>query len=73
VLIYLNKDWKEGDGGELKVSNEEGGFTVEPIAKRMLLFKSDVVEHEVLLTNVPRYSLSGWLLHQPASLGSLLS
>lgn len=73
VLIYLNKGWKKGDGGELKVSNEEGGFTVEPIAKRMLLFKSDVVEHEVLLTNVARYSLSGWLLHQPATLGSLLS
>ena len=73
VLIYLNKDWKKGDGGELKISNEEGGFLVEPIAKRMLLFKSDVVEHEVLLTNVPRYSLSGWLLHQPATLGGLLN
>lgn len=73
VLIYLNKDWKKGDGGELKISNEEGGFLVEPIAKRMLLFKSDVVEHEVLLTSVPRYSLSGWLLRQPATLGGLLS
>ncbi|MFY0683143.1 MAG: 2OG-Fe(II) oxygenase [Balneola sp.] len=73
VLIYLNKDWKNGDGGELKISNEEGGFLVEPIAKRMLLFKSDVVEHEVLLTSVPRYSLSGWLLRQPATLGGLLS
>lgn len=72
VLIYLNKDWKKGNGGELKVYNDDGSFLVEPIAKRLLLFKSDVIEHEVLPTKVPRYSLSGWLLHQPAMLGSLL-
>lgn len=72
VLIYLNKDWEKGNGGELKIYNKEGNILVEPIAKRLLLFKSDVIEHEVLHTEVPRYSLSGWLLHQPATLGSLL-
>ena len=71
VLIYLNKDWKKGDGGELKIYRDEGNLLIEPLAKRLLLFKSDLIEHEVLKTNVPRYSLTGWLLHQPASLGYL--
>jgi SM-20-related protein len=71
VLIYLNQNWKKGDGGELKIYKNEKNILVEPIAKRLLLFKSDVVEHEVLTTKVPRYSLTGWLLHQPATVGYL--
>jgi len=72
VLIYLNENWKKGDGGELVIYKEGQEIVVEPIAKRLLLFKSDVIEHEVLKTNVPRYSLTGWLLHQPASVGYLI-
>jgi SM-20-related protein len=72
VLIYLNENWKQGDGGELVIYKEDQEIIVEPIAKRLLLFKSDVIEHEVLTTNVPRYSLTGWLLHQPASVGYLI-
>jgi len=71
VLIYLNQNWKKGDGGELKIYKDDKEILVEPIAKRLLLFKSDVVEHEVLTTKVPRYSLTGWLLHQPATVGYL--
>lgn len=71
VLIYLNEHWKKGDGGELKIYKDGGEILVEPIAKRLLLFKSDVIEHEVLTTNVPRYSLTGWLLHQPSTIGYL--
>ncbi|WP_290877583.1 2OG-Fe(II) oxygenase [Gracilimonas sp.] len=72
VLIYLNKNWKKGDGGELVIFKDGQEIMVEPIAKRLLVFKSDVIEHEVLTTNVPRYSLTGWLLHQPAGVGSIL-
>lgn len=71
VLIYLNENWKKGDGGELKIYRDNGDILVEPIAKRLLLFKSDSVEHEVLTTNVTRYSLTGWLLRQPSSVGYL--
>lgn len=71
VLIYLNEHWKKGDGGELKIYKDSKEVLVEPIAKRLLLFKSDIVEHEVLRTNVPRYSLTGWLLHQPETVGYL--
>tara|TARA_R110000868_G_scaffold306734_1_gene567991 strand:- start:24816 stop:25448 length:633 start_codon:yes stop_codon:yes gene_type:complete len=73
ILIYQNDAWKKGDGGELRIFKEgEESVLVEPVARRLLLFKSDSVEHEVLTTNVTRYSLTGWLLRQPASLGYLL-
>ena len=71
VLLYLNKNWKKGDGGELVIYKDGQKIVVEPMAKRLLLFKSDTIEHEVLKTNVPRYSLTGWLLHQPAGIGYL--
>jgi SM-20-related protein len=71
VLIYLNRNWKDGDGGELKMYVENETYLVKPVAKRLLLFKSGSIEHEVLKTNVPRYSLTGWLLHQPSGLGYL--
>jgi len=72
VLIYLNKSWQKGDGGELVIYKDEQEIIIEPIGKRLLLFKSDTIEHEVLTTNIQRYSLTGWLLHQPASVGYLL-
>lgn len=72
VLIYLNKNWKPGDGGELVIYKEGKEIMIEPIARRLLLFKSDTIEHEVLTTNIPRYSLTGWLLHQPSGVGYLL-
>ena len=72
MIIYLNEGWKAGDGGELKLYLENEEKLVEPIAKRIVLFKSDVLPHEVLTTNVGRYSLTGWLLKNPADLGFLL-
>jgi SM-20-related protein len=71
VLLYLNEGWKKGDGGELVIYQEDKEILVEPVARRLLLFKSDTIEHEVLTTNVPRYSLTGWLLRQPRSVGYL--
>jgi SM-20-related protein len=72
VLIYLNNNWQKGDGGELMIYKDGEEIEVEPIAKRLLLFKSDVIEHEVLTTNVPRYSLTGWLLHKPSGAGYII-
>ena len=74
MVLYLNENWKPGDGGELKIFRPDGNDVLcEPHARRCIIFKSDVVEHEVLLTHTDRYSLTGWLLYQPASLGYLLS
>ncbi|WP_421976555.1 2OG-Fe(II) oxygenase [Roseivirga seohaensis] len=73
VIIYLNVGWKSGDGGELKVFKENGDeLLVEPLAGRCVMFKSDTVPHEVMKTQVNRYSLTGWLLYQPSTLGYLL-
>ena len=73
VLIYLNENWRPGDGGELKIYQADGNeLLVQPIAKRLVMFKSDTVEHEVMTTKKPRKSLTGWLLHKPASLNNLL-
>jgi SM-20-related protein len=71
VVIYLNEHWKVGDGGELQIYLESGDVTVQPKARRCVLFKSADVEHEVLTTNVGRDSLTGWLLYKPAGLGLL--
>jgi len=72
VVIYLNDNWQPGDGGELKIFQpEDREVRVEPIARRCVMFKSDVVEHEVAETRVSRYSLTGWLLYNPPGLGYL--
>ena len=68
VILYLNKNWKEGDGGELKLYLENKEKVIAPVAKRLVLMRSDQVEHEVLETHVDRYSLTGWLLYQPPGL-----
>jgi SM-20-related protein len=73
IIIYLNEAWTKGDGGELKVYNVDGDSSLlEPIGNRCVIFRSDTLEHEVLLTNKSRYSLTGWMLYQPPSVGYLL-
>jgi len=69
MIIYLNENWQHGDGGELKIypeGNEEK--IIQPIENRCILFRSDVLYHEVLPTNKPRKSVTGWMLYQPSPL-----
>jgi len=74
VVIYLNVDWQNGDGGELEIFEKDGsGFLVEPLGARCVLFKSAVVPHAVHRANKSRYSLTGWLLHKPHGLGPILA
>lgn len=61
IIIYLNEDWKQGDGGELVLYREEGDVKIAPQMGTMVFFDSAVLSHEVLETHVPRYSLTGWL------------
>lgn len=73
VVIYLNEGWQKGDGGELEVFRNDGPSVVlEPLAKRCVMFKSADVPHAVLEASKSRYSLTGWLLYQPAALGKFL-
>lgn len=66
MIIYLNENWKHGDGGELKIYPEgKEDKIIEPIENRCILFRSDILYHEVLPTNKPRKSITGWMLYQP--------
>lgn len=63
-LLYLNDDWTQADGGQLRVYHpgDETQFTdVIPINGRFVCFKSGSVYHEVLPSNRERFSLTGWL------------
>lgn len=72
-VLYLNVDWQKGDGGELEIYTKDGStVVVEPIQARCVMFKSADVPHGVLLSNKDRFSLTGWLLQQPAPLGQFL-
>lgn len=74
LIIYLNEKWKPGDGGELRIFRQGASdIIVEPVARRAVIFKSNIVEHEVLMAHKSRFSLTGWLLYQPTSVGYLLT
>ena len=74
VVFYLNEFWKPEHGGELRLHESDGTYQdVAPLPGRMILFKSEAVPHEVMLSNASRYSITGWLLHHPPGLGYLLA
>ena len=68
VIYYLNESWEIGDGGELVIYIKEDGIekaiSIAPIAGRMVCFKSELLEHEVLETFKDRYSVTGWFLNK---------
>jgi SM-20-related protein len=60
TVLYLNRNWKAADGGELVLYPERGNaVTIEPTAGRLVLFES-ILPHEVLLSHSNRYSITGW-------------
>jgi SM-20-related protein len=75
-IFYLNLHWQKGDGGELRMyisdNGEEKAIEIEPIGGRIVMFKSDEFEHEVLPTQKERYSITGWFLKVERSLSFLL-
>lgn len=66
-VLYLNTNWQKGDGGELALYLDGEQNIIEPLAGRLLLFRSEL-EHEVLLAHKPRYSITGWMLDKDMSL-----
>lgn len=68
-LCYLNPGWSVEDGGLLRLflPTPEGGerpLDIVPTAGRLVCFRSELLEHEVLECRRPRYSLTGWMLDQ---------
>ena len=62
IITYLNKNWKEAEGGQLRMYVDNQFKDVFPVAGRMVCFRSDLLEHEVLPATRERLSLTGWLL-----------
>jgi SM-20-related protein len=61
MIMYLNTDWLAKDGGELCVYHADYLQTIAPENGKCVFFKSSEMEHEVLITNAPRLSITGWL------------
>ena len=62
TVYYLNDEWKESDGGELVVYDEDNKFLakVMPKANTLVVFMSEKFPHEVLPAKRKRYSIAGW-------------
>jgi len=63
VVTYLNRDWRDGDGGELVIFARDScqvAATVQPRAGTMVLFLSEEIPHEVLPSRNDRVSIAGW-------------
>ena len=61
MISYLNNNWQQNDGGELLIHHSDQHQKITPTQGKTVFFKSDELEHEVLLTNERRMSITGWL------------
>ena len=66
-VLYLNDNWQEDEGGELRLHLNEAAsnnaskyIDILPIAGRLVLFLSADFWHEVLPATRNRISLTGW-------------
>ncbi|KAL3793119.1 hypothetical protein HJC23_005621 [Cyclotella cryptica] len=73
LLLYLNREgWSpQSDAGQLRVHLDGGGdevpegvnpnfVDVDPFGGTLVLFKSELIPHEVLDTNSERFAVVGW-------------
>jgi len=63
-ILYLNDDWKDQDGGQLRMYLDKNDTTrfidVNPQAGTMVVFLSSDFLHEVLPAKRERISITGW-------------
>lgn len=64
TVLYLNHDWREGDGGELRVytngADLDAWIDIPPAAGLLVTFLAEEVYHEVRPAMTDRYSVTGW-------------
>lgn len=66
MVCYLNdQNWQPEYGGELVIYTNENGMEVPksiyPFPGRMVIFESQILEHEVKPVKTERLSITGWL------------
>lgn len=71
VICYLNNQWTDEHGGQLRMYLPDGTRDILPVAGRLVCFRSDQIEHEVLPATRERLSLTGWILDQHSELRHL--
>ena len=60
-VLYLNENWKEEDGGALRIYQRDGStYDILPQLGRLAVFLSEM-EHEVRTTHRSRNSITGWM------------
>lgn len=60
-VLYLNADWRAGDGGALRIHLPDGATRdVAPRGGRAVFFLSAEFEHEVLPATRERLSIAAW-------------
>ena len=64
VICYLNKEWEVQHGGQLRMHLPDKATDILPLSGRLVCFRSDQIEHEVLPATRERLSLTGWMLDQ---------
>ncbi|MGA1225794.1 MAG: 2OG-Fe(II) oxygenase [Tamlana sp.] len=61
-VCYLNEEgWLPENGGELVLYLKHEEKTIYPLPGRVVIFESQIIEHEVKLVNTERLSITGWL------------
>lgn len=61
MIMYLNDDWQQADGGELCLYQHGEQQKISPQNGKSVFFKSSELVHEVLVANKRRMSITGWL------------
>jgi SM-20-related protein len=62
LVCYLNdEDWQPENGGELVLYLENEDKVIYPFLGKMVIFESQLLEHEVKPVNTTRLSITGWL------------
>ena len=63
IVCYLNdEDWKPEYGGELTIYlDNKPPLDIYPVQGRMVIFESQILEHEVKPVKKRRLSITGWL------------
>ncbi|KAF9537303.1 hypothetical protein EC957_008491 [Mortierella hygrophila] len=66
AIVYFNPDWKQGNGGELRIfdkgmgDEEEKEIDIAPLAARCVVFMSGVMDHAVMPAFEERIALTSW-------------
>lgn len=61
IVVYLNPDWDEADGGQLQIF--DGDKVIDEVCPKggtLVSFISEKISHQVAITHKQRFSIAGW-------------